>query len=394
MSQHDEAIAAFHQGRSSDALRLLQPLLEAGETSELWNDWAAVQLALGDIERAEAGFSRAIELDPDNTDATINLGVLLLSRGDSTRALPLLTSVLPLLPASHRQTVNALLARNGGEPSSKPEDTTADGQHPRILVISDTFPDPASGGCDRQLLQILHAFRDLGAELTFAAREGVHSQACEPLLRQAGINSFSNDAEYMALLGYDVEASHWSLHGVLARAQFDVAILIQTFDRGISVPEQYLDELRQQAPAMRIAVFAPALYAASGGSGEADLVDFETAENWSTRQWEAFERADAVLVPSEDDAARLRECGRELQVEITHHLKAVSLASCDKQDPGPQAKALRRREAFRSGWWTLCFASACQERLETTGSYANSNAMRVSPNSCCGKASRRRPANN
>ncbi len=81
MSQHDEAIAAFHQGRSSDALRLLQPLLEAGETSELWNDWAAVQLALGDIERAEAGFSRAIELDPDNTDATINLGVLLLQPG-------------------------------------------------------------------------------------------------------------------------------------------------------------------------------------------------------------------------------------------------------------------------------------------------------------------------
>ncbi len=327
MSQHDEAIAAFHQGRSSDALRLLQPLLDAGETSELWNDWAAVQLALGDIERAEAGFSRAIELDPDNTDATINFGVLLLSRGDSTRALPLLTSVLPLLPASHRQTVNALLARHGGEPSSRPEDTTADERQPCILVISDTFPDPVSGGRDRQLLQILRAFRDLGAELTFAAREGLNSQAGEPLLRQAGISSFANDAEYMAFLGYDVQESHWSLHGVLARAQFDVAILIQTFDGGISVPEQYLDELRQQAPATRIVVFAPALYAASGGSAETGLVDFETVENWSTRQWEAFERADAVLVPGEDDAALLRKCSRELQVEVTHHLKAVSLAA-------------------------------------------------------------------
>jgi len=327
MSKHDEAIAAFRQGRSSDALRLLQQLLEAGETCELRNDWAAVQLALGDSEQAEAGFSRALELDPDNTDATINLGVLLLSRGDATRALPLLTSVLPLLPAAHRQTVNALLARNGRQPSSKPEDTTTDEGHLHILVISDTFPDPAGGGRDRQLLQILRAFRELGAELTFAAREGVKSKECVPLLRQAGIITHANDAEYMASLGSDGEASYWSLHGLLARAQFDIAVLIQGFDRGISVPEQYLDQLRQQAPATRIAVFAPELYAASGGGGETALVDFETAENWSTRQWEAFERADAVLVPTEVEAAMLRRCGHNLKVEVTQHLRAVSLAA-------------------------------------------------------------------
>jgi GT2 family glycosyltransferase len=326
MSKHDEAIAAFHQGRFSDALRLLQPLLEAGETSELRNDWAAVQLALGDIERAEAGFSRAIELDPDNTDATINLGVMLLSRGDSTRALPLLTSVLPLLPASHRQTVNDLLARNVVEPSSGPAVATSGEGRPRILVIGNIFPNPAGSECDRQLLQILHAFSELGAELTFAAREGAHRKECEPLLRQAGIHTYANDSEYMAALGSEVEASHWSLHGVLARAQFDIAVLIQTFDHGISIPEQYLDEVRQQAPATRIAVFAPKLYAASGLTVETAL-DFETTEDWSTRQWEAFERADAVLVPSEDDAAMLRKCDRELHVEVTHHLHTVSLAA-------------------------------------------------------------------
>ena len=69
----------------------------------------------------------------------------------------------------------------------------------------------------------------------------------------------------------------------------------KAFDHGISIPEQYLDGLRQQAPATRIAVFASELYAASGVADETAL-DFETAEDWSTRQWEAFERADAVLV--------------------------------------------------------------------------------------------------
>jgi glycosyltransferase involved in cell wall biosynthesis len=376
MSKHDEAIAAFHQGRFSDALRLLQPLLEAGGTSELWNDWAAVQLALGDIERAEAGFSRAIELDPDNTDAIINLGVMLLSRGDSTRALPLLTSVLPLLPASHRQTVNALLARNGGEPSSKPQGTTAENPHPRILVISDTFPDPAGGRRDRQLLQILHGFRELGAELTFAVREGVHGKECDPLLRQAGIHTYANDSEYMAGLGSEVEASHWSLHGVLARTRFDIAVLIQNFDHGISVPEQYLDELRQQVPATRIAVFAPELYAASGLSGAAAL-DFERIEDWSTRQWEAFERADAVLVPSEDDAAMLRKCGRVLHVEVTHHLKTVNLAAATTMVLGLKPKApvresfsvrlvdalLRERASGKVGHDRLLCELECHARL-------------------------------
>ena len=313
--------------------------------------------ALGDIERAEIGFSRAIELAPDNTDAIINLGVMLLRRGDTTRALPLLTSVLPLLPASHRQTVNALLARNGGEPASKPEVTAAEDRHPRILVISDTFPDPTGGRRDRQLLQILHGFRELGADLTFAAREGVNGKECEPLLCQAGIHTYANDSEHMAALGSEVEASHWSLHGVLARAQFDIAVLIQSFDHGISIPEQYLDGLRQQAPATRIAVFASELYAASGLAGETAL-DFETTEDWSTRQWEAFERADAVLVSSEDDAAMLRKCGRELHVEVTHHLNTVSLAA-----ETTRVLALKPKPQLRESFSVRLVDTLLRERL-------------------------------
>jgi Flp pilus assembly protein TadD len=90
MSQHDDAITAFQQGRSEEALRLLEELLVANETSDLWNDWAAVQLGSGNFRRAEFGFTRSLELDSQNTDATANLGLLLLGQGDSARATPLL----------------------------------------------------------------------------------------------------------------------------------------------------------------------------------------------------------------------------------------------------------------------------------------------------------------
>jgi glycosyltransferase involved in cell wall biosynthesis len=327
MSKHDEAIAAFHQGRSVDASRLLQELLEAGETPDLWNDWAAVQLGLGEVKHAEKGFCRALELDPDNTDATINLGVMLLNRGDSARALPLLMSVLPLLPAEYRQIVNAMLAGNGMERSSVPENTSSDERHLRILVVNDTFPDPAGGFRDRRLRHLLTALRDFGDEVTFAAREGMNRDECEPLLRQDGIRTYANDSEYLASTGRKVDAPSWSLRDLLAQTQFDIAVLVQTFDRGISVPEQYLDGLRQQAPATRIAVFADELYTAPRRTPEAALVDFERAEDWAARQWETFEQVDAVLVPRQQDAATLRKSARHLHVEVVaSDSKTISLA--------------------------------------------------------------------
>jgi glycosyltransferase involved in cell wall biosynthesis len=314
MSRHDEAIAAFNQGRAADALGLLQELLNAGETSELWNDWAAVQLSVGKADLAENGFSRALELDPDNTEATINLGVLLLRQGAPARALPLLTSVLPLLPAEYRQIVNDMLAGKIVQPSSLLPDTVERRQ--RVLVINDTFPDPSGDQRDRRLLQLLRALSELGDDLTFVAREALNRKKCEPLLQLAGVQIYASDAEYVASLGRTVDAPSWSLHSLLARNQFDVAILIHSFDCGISVPEQYLDDLRQQSPRTRIAVFADELYVEPGERSAAVLVDCERAEDWAARQWEIFERADAILVARPHDAATLRQSDRNLHIAV------------------------------------------------------------------------------
>ena len=115
MNQHNEAILAFQQGRVAEALYLLEELLAAEETAELWNDWAAVQMGADDLGKAETGFTRALELDSKNTDASANLGLLLLGKGDSVRALPLLTRVLPALPVKQRKLVEALLSAHRSE---------------------------------------------------------------------------------------------------------------------------------------------------------------------------------------------------------------------------------------------------------------------------------------
>src|SRR5882672_3946287 len=110
MNRHDEAILAFQEGRAAEALRLLEELLAAQETSELWNDWAAVQLGAGRVEQSETGLTRALQLDSQNTEAAANLGLLLLGRGDRTRAVPLLKQALSSLPTERQTIVKALLA--------------------------------------------------------------------------------------------------------------------------------------------------------------------------------------------------------------------------------------------------------------------------------------------
>jgi GT2 family glycosyltransferase len=316
MSKHDEAIAAFHQGRSADASRLLQELLDAGETSDLWNDWAAVQLGAGRVSHAEEGFSRALELDPANTDAIANLGMLLISRGDWARALPLLTSVLPLLPAGQRQIVNAMLARNVVEQLPAGENDSSRARVLHTLVIADTFPAPHGDRRDLRLHQFLRTLSAPGNDVTFIAREGMNKQQYEPWLRQAGIQSYSNDSERLRSLGREGSGSSWSFRELAAKGQFDIAILVQSFSYGVSIPEHYLDDLRQHAPGIRIAVFSDELCATPGGSSELALVDFERAQDWAARQWEIFERADAVLVGREHDAAVLRKSRREFLVEV------------------------------------------------------------------------------
>lgn len=65
-------------GRVSDAINLIGAGLAAHETPDLWNTWGALHTRIGHLEQAERGFRNALNLDPVNRNANVNLGLLLL----------------------------------------------------------------------------------------------------------------------------------------------------------------------------------------------------------------------------------------------------------------------------------------------------------------------------
>jgi predicted O-methyltransferase YrrM len=106
---HQEGLRRFSEGQLEEALRLLGEALAEGETSELWNDWAAVQLAAHNVADAEKAFRRALKLEPGNSQAAANLGAVLASLGRDEEAIPLLERSRPGLSDKERANVAHLL---------------------------------------------------------------------------------------------------------------------------------------------------------------------------------------------------------------------------------------------------------------------------------------------
>jgi glycosyltransferase involved in cell wall biosynthesis len=296
MNKHAQAILSFQQGHTVEALRLLEELLKAGDTSELWNDWAMVNLAAEDLHKAELGFTRALELDPENTDATANLGLLLLGR-DRIRGTALLKKVLPALPEDQRNVVEALLAAPAGD-GAPAEIASSGGERVlRVLVVSDTFPDPKSA-LDQTLSELLKTLRELGDEVTFVAREAEENGDNESTLNEAGIDTRKDDSEHLASIGREADEV-WSFRELLQQNRFDVAILQQKFTHNLAIPEQYLDEIRRHSPETRIVVLGDALHAAPSQEDCSELISFEKAADLAMRQREALERADLFVLAGE-----------------------------------------------------------------------------------------------
>jgi Tfp pilus assembly protein PilF len=86
----------------------LDEVLQEQETGERWSDWATAHFALSHFEEAERGFRRALQLNPDLTDAGVNFGTMLASQRRWNEAVTTFESVLPKLEPEARTAVSAL----------------------------------------------------------------------------------------------------------------------------------------------------------------------------------------------------------------------------------------------------------------------------------------------
>jgi GT2 family glycosyltransferase/glycosyltransferase involved in cell wall biosynthesis len=133
-----------------------------------------------------------------------------------------------------------------------------------------------------------------------------------------GIKVFSHDLERLRQFGLDA-APAWRFEGVLKQDRFDLAILFHWFWVWLSVPEQYLDEIRRFSPQTRIAVLTYDQH----GLRERRLAElsrlwtnFERALDFEQREFEVYRRADMVLAVSESDRQGILSAAPELDVEI------------------------------------------------------------------------------
>jgi Tfp pilus assembly protein PilF len=106
--QHEYAVYLFQQGFYEDAVKQIDEALREEETGERWSDWATAQFALSHFAEAERGFRRALELDPDLTEAAVNFGTMLVSLSRWREAIAMLEGVLPKLEPEAQAVVSAL----------------------------------------------------------------------------------------------------------------------------------------------------------------------------------------------------------------------------------------------------------------------------------------------
>jgi GT2 family glycosyltransferase len=340
--QHRDAIAAFQQDRLAEAIQGLEELLVGHETAELWNDWGVVQLSAREVAKAESGFRRALHLAPHLHDAAVNLAVLLVNKGELSEAKSLLDPILPSLPLQQREHLQALMAQpahNSSVPATS--HATRSSRWPlHILIITDMFPSFKNSGPGLFLIQLMRAIREQGHTITLIVREGTNGDHYQQHLQRLNVRCFVDDRERLACLGISgTDSAPWTLATVLGEISANAVFLVQSFARGISVPEQYLDDIRRLAPEVPVAILCTGLYCnrtAPPVDDETRLQTFEAVEDWSQREWEALQRADLVMTSSQTDAVLIRNNRRSLHTALI----ALSSGRSEEVSTGHLAKAL------------------------------------------------------
>lgn len=194
----------------------------------------------------------------------------------------------------------------------------SDLQRRRVLVVHECLPHSDRSGADFRLMQVLQSLARNQCEITFLARNGQNAQAYRPPLEKMGITVYAHDIEHLRYLGSD-GAPPWTLPDVLHRGPFDAVILFLWFWSKISVPEQYLQEIRRCVPQTPVIVLTDDRH----GERERRMAqlthsraDEERARNYEQREIEILRQADLVAAISEDDRQGLLCLAPELEINL------------------------------------------------------------------------------
>lgn len=114
---HEEGLRLFLEGRAAESVAFFEAALKEQESSIRWNDWATAVLACGHPDEAEQGYRRALTLNPENGQASVNLGVMLMRQKRILEAVSFLEQGRASVPADQRQILDDLLKGCGAQPA-------------------------------------------------------------------------------------------------------------------------------------------------------------------------------------------------------------------------------------------------------------------------------------
>ena len=196
-------------------------------------------------------------------------------------------------------------------------DRSEAGGHLNVLVIHELVPQFDRSGSDLRLMDVLRELRVQGHHVTLIARDASNSERYRAAFEEIGIRVIAGDPDGLRHTGINGKTP-WALREVLEEGRFHAAILCHWFWSGISIPEQYLSEIRALSPATRIAILTDDRHGererrSAALSGQ--FSDFERGEDFETRETELYGACDLLLYITEADHRRFAELLPDLPME-------------------------------------------------------------------------------
>ncbi|HEY0758738.1 MAG TPA: glycosyltransferase family 4 protein [Acidisarcina sp.] len=164
-----------------------------------------------------------------------------------------------------------------------------------ILVVNERIPQPDRSGADLRLYNLVSDMRDLGHEITLVSRARSMSHEDTLVLKAKGIIVYAGDVERLALSDL-ADGNIWSFEEVLGQG-FDIVILPLWFWREITIPEHYLENIRNKSPTTRVVILTDDRHGERRRMAarlRGSFAEEECAAGYEVREREVYTNADMV----------------------------------------------------------------------------------------------------